>query len=342
MKGNNCKYIVVALMLALGIQSCNKEHVVCEEEQTPILFNHIATRAVESASDIDEFRVWSSVATTADGPATAQLTNERVWRDGSAWDYTNTRFWFSNHHFYFLGLYAHQGGARHDLAFTEGSYGDEGGPRYIGYSISVQTPVTADLDILTAFNHTDTNNDYNRTVSMNFGHIMSKVNLIIKKNKVTNESDIFVLDEVRISGIKDKASYFCFPLAHDTFMGWSEIDDNSTLEFYREFDGREIGFADSESVKFSDHGLLLIPQPIELENVMISINFRYGFEGNDDVSTYTRKEVVVYLPVAPDLWQPGKSINYTLSLSTVDPIVFDTPSVTPWGGMQSGGTIIIK
>ena len=317
-------------------------------QKEPISFGDIKSRVVSSASDINAFKVWSCVASTTDGAAQSYLTNEEVSRNGRNWDYTNTRSWINNKHFYFLGLYADYQGERQNLAFTEMPY-NMSGSDYMVYFLDVQTPATADLDILTAFNYTDTSkDDFSRTVSMNFVHLMTKVKFKIQQDFDKTPDFDFYVKKVTLTGIKNSAVYGVFPLAalsdgiyYIPIWEGLEGSDSFTQTYDTPVRLRNPNSANKVvTLDVWENGLLLIPQPLNgTAKIQISYYYDINLEDND---MGEEKSLELELPSTDDLWQSGKVIAYTLKISNSTDIKISTPTIEPWGSPQTGGTIIIK
>lgn len=329
----------------VGASSCSEKVIDSPQpDQTKaISFSNIATKAGLSDLQANGFGVWTFIDNTATQNYVL-MNNQKVEYNASTstWEYSPLKYWMDETTFYFVASYSDNESSKMGTTIYQENAED---PEYYYLTQEVTVDQNAAFDPLVAANITDTNIEgYATTVPLQFGHIMTKINFIVKKNKTTNETDTFLLDKITVKGIKNKGTYVVIPVEGGDglpFMQWT-VDSESTIEFVKEFNGTEVGYASGEEINFSNDGLLLIPQSIDTETVEVIFNFRYGLEGATDVSTYTAKEVSVYLPASSDLWASGKSINYIIQLSTSDFINFEQPVVTPWGGMQSGGTIIIK
>lgn len=344
----NLRLTLIAMAL-FGLFSCSIENEVTPpvpQENKAIGFSNVTTRADLADIQANGFGVWAFIDN-----ATVQnyvlMDNQEVTYDSAndRWTYSPLKYWVDDTVFYFTAAYSDDPNSQMQLIPYQENAED---PIYYIVAQSVTTDESADFDPLVAtyIAKTTDSYDYNTAnpVPLQFGHIMTKINFIIKKNKTTNETDTFLLDKVTISGIKNSGTYMVFPYEETEGLmthGWY-VDESSTIDYVKEFGGQEVGFAEGDEVCFSTNGLLLIPQSIGLEAVKMTFSFRYGLEGDADTNNYTAKELEVYLPSSTDLWAAGKHINYTISLSTSDPIRFEIPSIVPWGGLQTGGTIIIK
>ena len=102
------KIFLCALAAAALTTACNKAEVI-DVVGTPAIqfenaFVNNATRAAVDPSttteNITEFSVWGFMDETTG----AVLTNEKVWKNGSAWTYANTQYWYPNHNYFFAAV----------------------------------------------------------------------------------------------------------------------------------------------------------------------------------------------------------------------------------------------
>ena len=318
-----------------------------------ITFGNVTTRAVTSAADINEFPVWACIA----GPEgyVSLLDGERVYRttDG-AWDYDNTRYWVDDSHFFFLGLYSDEAIG----SFVENKFE---GLANIVYTLDVETPSTADLDIVTAFNYVDTSDEIFKTaltdpdiaapmVNMQFGHLMTKVNLKVQQDFDKDPDFDYYVTKVTLTGVKNSGMYIFVPTEEQSpyYVSAWNFEKATTTTFEKSFAEpcilRNTGAAD-RTVTISvwgNDGLLLIPQEIAANAVKIRVDYLYDITPGDGDPGTTSHFIEGYLPASTDLWQSGKSINYTLKVAEQNDITFGVPTIEPWGAPQTGGTIIIK
>ena len=336
--GMNPKFLITLLLASLTLLSCNRVEPVNKVESYEIKFGNLATR-VNSVDEINEFSVWSAIynETTTSGTLPL-LENERVYRNSdSDWTYDNTRFWLENSDFYFLASYPYM----ENGGFTSG-YMEDNGAKYIYYLLDITTPQTADLDILTATNYTNTadvNFSPNVAVPLMFNHLMTKVNIKIAQDFDKNTDDDFIVTKITLSGIKNRGQYIALPLSGGFLTLWEM--SNSTATFEKVFDTpvnlREL--KGNYYPVWGETGLLLIPQAIGSQAVKVTVDYLYHMK--DTEGEGEARFIEATLP-ASDLWQSGNAISYTLKISETHEIIFQTPKVESWGAPQSGGTIIIK
>ena len=317
--------IVITISMIAALLSCNREITITNSDAPKyIAFENVTTKAGLTDIQSNGFGVWALFYNEAQPSGHWLLEDRNVELKDGEWTYGTPELWIDNSFFGFFGVYPK------DTEFSSIQ-----GERNKTVELNYETPDDADEDILVAISFVDTSGDFEQTVQMPFKHLFSKINIKVKQNTGTNERDNFIVDKITLKGVKGKGvcSIFVSQEPEWTF-------DNSTKSFTKEFSGNTpIGL--KGEILFSENGLLLIPQDITANSIEVEIAFRFGLEGNTDVSTYESKTYKAYLPPTTN-WEYGKAITYTALLSTYNPIVFEAPTIESWGGSQSSGTIIIK
>ena len=325
--------IILTAAALLGLLACNREDIVSTDPDTSneIRFDQVATKAGLSDLQTDGFGVWAICVNDAQPNGCWIFDNEYVWKDGDAWKYDGEELWINNSMYGFFACYPQNVGFEKSTVTVDGQ-------EYPAVVLAdFVTPDSADADIIVATNITDTTiGGYDETVKFTFKHIFSKINIRVKQNKGTNERDNFIIDKITLRNVKSKAT--CSYLYSITPQ-W-KYDTAVSKTFIKEVEGDDI-IDFTTGIMLSEEGLLLLPQTIEPNSIELEIEFRFGLEGNTDISTFETKTYKAYLPSTIN-WESGKSYTYTAHVSTYNPIVFLAPTVESWCGSQSGGTIIIK
>lgn len=323
---------------ALTLSSCSNEDLPGGEEQGPAIeFGEVKTRAeVTEATQVREFSVFAEMNyLLEDGTESTDfislLDNERVYRmseeESADFTYDNKRYWVEDRTFNFFAVYPYMESnvERADLTSGESSYD--------GYTIDFTTTASADTDLMAAHNTvlTLTNYPFPESVNMPFQHLLTKINFNIKKNAEQNADDEFKIIGIGIIGIKNQGTYKTSYSPNYT-DNW-EVG-NSTMSYSKEFDDKEITTGGITLFNTGEEPLLI---PQQNEGVTLYIAYTYKMDGAE---TATTKQTQATLPTSE--WAAGKQIMYNLTLTVDNYIYFSTPTVEPWGAMQSGGTIIIK
>lgn len=321
-------YLSTCLMLCI-ITACSSSTVedipTQEEPQTAIGFNaKVNTRALADVDDVknDGFSVWGGYE------GANVFSGTQVTMSGNTWGYDDPKYWILNKEYTFFAAYPQSV----NVTANNGTY-----------ELSVQTPATADLDILTASAYTDTNeSNFSPVVDLQFKHVLTRVNIKIGQDFETNENDNFTVTKVTLTGIKTSGTYQVTNSGNAFTSTWTLW--NTTTSFERTFSTDEQKFIRKQERQilsvWGDDGLLLIPQ--EIASAAVKIRIDYLFSLYKSTNEPTAGYVEAYLPASVDLWQSGKMITYSTAISNKNVITFLAPEVEPWGTLQTGGTIIIK
>jgi len=169
-------------------------------------------------------------------------------------------------------------------------------------------------------------------VNLEFGHLLSRINVKIKKVTAeageTPDPDDYEITSVQLSGMKNKGTYTNGTWAVSGSLMSCLNTLNTTLE--------DTGDPAQATLGFGASGLMLIPQSWSTGDVHLVLNYKIIHEGKTKT-----KSVTVSLPSTP-AWEAGKYYNYVLTLSEVYDITFSAPGVDSWGAPISSGTIIIQ
>ena len=337
------------MFAALALLGCDREHTPnVPAEPSAIGFGNVTTRAVDSVNDIDEFPVWACMADPSEDYYAPILTNERVYRNpagSDTWTYDNTRLWIDNSHFFFLSVYSD---TEDYPRFTEYPFDlEDNGSQYMGYILDVATPEAADMDLLFAYNYTNTTLEgYSKTVPMQFGHLMTKFNIQIVQDFDKSPDFDYYIKNVAVSGIKTTGFFLAMPYVGGFYSGWN-FENAATTTFEQSFADapvrlRNPGAADKKIILsvFGEDGLMLIPQEVVANAIRLRIDYYYDVNTSDS-DLGVERYVEVYLPASTS-WESSKAITYKLAISEQTDIKFLAPTIESWGSPQTGGTIIIK
>lgn len=315
-----------------------------------ISFGNVSTRAVDEASDIEEFSVWATVSSVGSNAVSYlpllgdETGGERVYRNpagSNTWAYDNVQYWLPNSIFHFFAAYPHGIGFNMARAEMNGTY-------YTAYSLEVTADGSADTeDILIAENITNTNVEgYNRVVPLSFSHLLTKINLTISQNTDIDSEFEYYVTKVTITGLNGNGVYNVLPINEMFYKGW-DMENSTPITLGKNYesdpvclrepdgDGRE-----SKPLKvWGDDGVMLIPHEIAQNGVQIRVDYLYDVNPDDD-DLGSPRFVEGYIPAIT--WQSNTSINYNIAIANSSFISFSQPTIVPWGSPQTGGTIIIK
>ena len=321
---------------------CSSEIIDTEDKlQNDLIgFSQITTKSGLDDVKANGFGVWASTSSSANNSASI-LTNEKVYFDGSVWDYDNTRYWIDDCKFFFFAVYPYT--ADNTLVTEHNIVND--GVNFTGYTMEVITPDSADYDPLVAINVTDTGlDDYSKTVNLQFQHMMTKINLKISQDFDKSPDFDYYVKKVSLSGIKGNGTLLAMPYGDVLYQAWNF--DNATSKSFSKIYNTPVRLRNPNAsdkkvtINIFGDGLLLIPQNIEANNVIVRVDYYYDINPNDD-DIGVERYIEVSIP-ATDIWKGGQAISYSLALSEQTDIKFSAPTIESWGSPQTGGTIIIK
>ena len=295
-----------------------------KEEQTAIGFNaKVNSRALADIDDVQSngFAVWGGY----DGANVFSGTHVTM---DDTWGYETAKYWVLNKEYTFFATYPHTA----NVTATNGTY-----------KLDVETPAAADLDILTASAYTDTNvSNFNPEVALQFTHLMTRINIKVGQDFTTNENDDFTVTKVTLTGVKPNGVYQVTNAGTTFTATWTM--ENATTSFGRIFSIEEQKTIRNQTGQilsvWGEEGILLIPQAITSASVKVRIDYLFNIYQSEDEPE--EGYVEAFLPASADLWQSGKMITYSTTISKENNISFLTPTIESWGTPQTGGTIIIK
>lgn len=297
--------------VALALGACTSEVTdggnTPADGPVPISFQTPETRAAKDGFDAgDAFSVWGWYADDAAGTNFRQVFDaEKVTNGGgNSWSYDGTQYWIAGKTYDFYAVYP---------TTVTATVSSDGTITIENFDAS-QTGADA-VDLMTA-SATGMNGDSPQMVGLRFGHLLSRVNIMVQA-----EGSDAQISQARLSGIKTKGDYD----SSNSSASW--ILDGTTSSF----DLPSGGNYTATSVPSNLLGDMLVP-PQPVRGFILSV--AYSFAGTSAAT----KEITLPADVVSQ-WEAGQSYTYTLTLSS-NYISFDIPVVNEWGE-ASGGIIIV-
>lgn len=197
---------VMAVAAVLNLCSCSNESIDKRNSDEAIVFDNVQTRAVVSSADeLLSMGVFAQMNLGDDdkGEAgsnsyTMLLNNEHVSRidsdDATPWTYEHTRYWVADRVFHFFAVWPYSG----DNSSVTNVSSVAGDGAY-GYSVTFETPETADQELLTAkaTYRTKTGQPFPEAVDFDFQHELTNVNLKIWSNGADDSKE----DKIRVKAV---------------------------------------------------------------------------------------------------------------------------------------------
>ena len=329
------KLTLVALAL-LALTACSAEHEINipAPQGDEISFGTVDTRAGLSDLQSDGFGVWAYISnsTTQNYPL---MDNQFVKHEDGSWGYSPIKYWLDNTVFTFIGVYPY--------AEESPYFSSDAANSAVELKVS-ETP--SEVDFLIATNETDTKNEYNPVVSMQFRHVLTSVSLKIWRDNAKHQNDQMRIKKVTLGNIRKGGTY-----STDTNL-WSYDENKLTVEM------ENTNLTDSDNigaVNVNDDGtlnsggsvaanpfgdMMLLPQALDDSNV-VSLKIVYELKRQNAVD-WEEAELETSLPSI--VWASGQRYTYNVVLSSVTDIkvYYIQTKVDPWGTPQVGGTVIIK
>ena len=308
-------FAIISTILVLA--ACRNEGLIDSPNTNDgrIKFGNVSTRAaVSNAAAITEFGVMAEMNLGADGsPGALQwvplLENERVYRGSdNNFTYDNTRYWVEDRTFFFFAVYPYGT----SVTRTEETIEHNGNnATKFQYSVDVSVPIDASTDYLvaqkTVFTIGITNLESYPTVELNFEHLLSQINVVVKKSNEYNAKDIFVVTQVALSGISRTASFEAVHAPNSYEEAYSTITESRLV---RRQNLNQTLTAEGVNVLGENKCLLVVPQ--QIRSAKFSFNYSYQ-EYNSTTSTYgdiQYSTIEVNIPTDTVAeWLKGK--NYT-------------------------------
>lgn len=326
--------LIIAIAAMLNFSSCSDEQIDKPSPRTAIVFNDVQTRGiVRNANDILSMGVFAQMNLGDEDKEEAGsnsynmlLENEHVSRESDLadWTYEHTSYWVTDRIFHFFAVWPYSG----DNSSVTNVSSVAGDGAY-GYSVTFETPETADQELLTAKAtiKTKTGVEFPESVGFNFQHELTNVNLNIWSNGAPeNVQDEIRVKEVTISNVTKTGTLNVAALS-DSSWSYSSTkmaftknygDDGITVSQAQIIDGKLVPnevsqynpSKDNQGIPFGD-GLLLIPHTIT-QSTPVVVTVKYDLKRPID-EVWESKKLQVLLP--DGTWPAGRRLTYNLVLS---------------------------
>ena len=328
---------IMAVAAMFNLCACSKEFNDNPDSGKAIVFDNEQTRAlVESADEILSMGVFAQMNLgdkekdeAGSNSYRMILENEHVSRTDldAPWTYTNTRYWAMDREYHFFAVWPYSG----DNSSVTNVKSVAGDGAY-GYSVTFETPETADQELLTAktTETTKTGDPLPESVGFNFQHELTNVNLKIWSNGADeSDEDKIKVKKVTIRNVTKKGTL------NTTINGSSWNLSSTKMSFTKQYDGEGITVSqaqiidgqltpngvsgnnpsnNSPGIPFGEEGLLLIPHTITQSNpVIVEVIYDLQRPIDQAENLWEEKRLQVFLPNGT--WPAGKKLTYNLIIS---------------------------
>ena len=333
---------IMAVAAMFNLCACSKEFNDNPDSGKAIVFDNEQTRAfVNSADEILSMGVLAQMNLGDKDKDEAGSNSyrmifekeEHVSRTDSEadWTYKNTRYWAMDREYHFFAVWPYSGD-NSSVTNVKSVAGDGDGA--YGYSVTFETPETADQELLTAktTETTKTGGPLPESVGFNFQHELTNVNLKIWRNGAPdNVQDKIKVKEVTLSNVTKEGtlnttidgSSWSYSSTKMSFTKTYEDNDNEKPISQAQIVGGQLvqneistdnnPYQDNPSIPFGE-GLLLIPHTITDSNpvvVTVIYDLQRPIDQQDDL--WEEKKLQVFLPNGT--WPAGKKLTYNLIIS---------------------------
>lgn len=313
------KQLFVLGLAVAALASCTNEEVTDIADsnvigfKAPFVGNVTKTVANVETANLQNFYVYGYKG------ATAILTNEKVYKSGTAWGYDDLQKWAT--------------GQTWDFAAYSNAGISEDADGKIGTGVSFTTTdglkiadyeTTENKDLVASISTTDISTT-NQPVAFTFYHTLAKIKFTIQSAMGNEEMTI---SDFTVTGVKDKATLTFKKATAPTGgveISW-QMNNTHTDKTISEPTFGTITTAESKS-----HEYVVIPtQTVATEGMKISFDASIA----DPESAGTTIDKTLTATIAQDKcdWEAGMCYNYiaTVDASDMDVITFTLESVTPW------------
>ncbi len=311
----------ISLMLT-GCQHGDEEWQTVSEE---IAFRSADTRALkESFETGDSFSVWG-YSLIGDNVLSLQRDFENVEvekKSASVWEYDNPRYWISARTYRFYALYPYASG---ESATLDTDLGTLSLPLSLAGAEHQQDFMTATPIQISYTQQEGVTPD---PVAFDFNHRLAYVELCGREEVSSYGGGSVTVTRVSFYGMAGSATY------SETIAGestWTPASSLTTMDAPYLVDNRQTPLASlsaAQPTALFENGILALPGNITI-NYAFRIEYEIDFGGNKSYhETILRPATVAQ--VVPT-WEAGKKYRYTFTVIDQDRILFDVPTVTPWG-----------
>ena len=268
------------------------------------------------------FTVWGYRTPTGECSPIPVFDDVEVTVSDGVWTYGGeTRFWEKENTYDFYALYP----STIEASST---------PQNTYLTINSHTFGTADILMAARQNMSG---DRPEVVSLTFRHLLSKLQFVVKADKVSQE----IVGEIHLNSAKLYGLYKEGAYSGETFSA----DDVTQSGTWSGAAG-SIGTSDAPNSQYSeakevtpdgisvfDEDLLVMPYRLD-DKVILELNYTIG-----ETTRVTKTFNLALAQIAR--WEAGKNYRYSITIIDEEHILFEVPTVQPWTS-ATGGIIIVE
>lgn len=311
------KQLFVLGLAVAALASCTNEEVTDIADSNVIGFKTFVGNATKAVTGVDNNTLQNFYVYGYKG-ATPILTNEKVYKSGTAWGYDDLQKWATGQTWDFAA-YSNAGISEDaDGKLDNVNYTTAGGLVITDYE------TTDNKDLVASISTTDISTT-NQPVAFTFYHTLAKIKFTIQSAMGNDEMTI---SNFVVTGVNDKATLTFKKAAApaggvDISWQMNGTPTDKTIS--------EATFGTITTEKSASHEYVVIPtQTVDAGGMKIS--FDASIADPESAGTTIDKTLTATIAQSDCDWEAGMCYNYiaTVDASDMDVITFTLESVTAW------------
>lgn len=268
------------------------------------------------------FTVWGYRTPTGESTPIPVFDGVEVTESDGVWTYGGeTRYWEKENTYDFYALYP----STIEASST---------PQNTYLTINSHTFGTADI-LMAARQNMSGNSP--EVVSLTFRHLLSKLQLVVKADKASQEIvGEIKLKSAKLYGLYKKGNYSGENFSADdvtqsgTWSGTAGSIGTSDAPNSQYLGNKEVT---PDGISVFDEDLLVMPYRLD-DKVILELNYTIG-----ETTPVTKTFNLALAQIAR--WEAGKNYRYSITIIDEEHILFEVPTVQPWTS-ATGGIIIVE
>ncbi len=345
-------FSLIALLASMTVVSCSKEELGNDSNSYEINFNcnEIGVKSATDATVEDlksGFKIYAHTTfePQSSTPTTASSFQREVYHDGQKWTYENTMLWIPDATFNFRGYFPADAVTINETGYNEYE---------MFYTNIADKSDQVDLLFASATKSTaQAKQDSYAAVSLNFNHILSRINIKVKVDATGNVPKLGAI--VKGVGLSDIADNARFTNGQWTdFYGSADIGHNATWligesKIVEKGDQYEINldYPEGEKLFEDEDSFLVIPQ--KLNDKVAALRMYVDIitppvknaEGEYEYEILMQDQPLV-CNIPAITWEKAKQYTYIVTITQSFSINIEEPEIEDWEDSKMSGTIIIR
>ncbi len=271
------------------------------------------------------------ISSSSSATPTVVFNGTEVKYNNGIWNYDATQYWYPSHTYSFVALYPAAPAGIAAINYSENS---------LSFIYNYPDEYNEATDMLIATHRRVYELGTAHPVAFNFGHIMARINFIVKVDPAFTNS--VTIQSLTLKNVGNSATFTIKPAdvssgETDDYYGgkWTE-PETATFTLFDVKEPVEVASGDShEFFPALTNPLLVIPQPVN-QDIELEVKYQSGGVSHTGATKLFSTAVTSH----SGLWLGGKSYTYTFSIGVNEFILFGTPAIQDWDEDEGGNYII--